>query len=62
MYYINGICESPGIKTKMKKKEFERNVNRDDIINGAEGLGIPLEEHIGFVLNAIKGISGKLGL
>ncbi len=50
------------ITKKMKKKEFARNVNRDDITNGAAGLGIPLEEHIVFVLNALKGISGKLGL
>jgi len=50
------------VTKKMKKKEFARNVNRDDIINGAAGLGIPLEEHIEFVLNALKGISGKLGL
>src|SRR4030095_3801935 len=33
------------VTKKMKKKEFARNVNRDDIINGAAGLGIPLEEH-----------------
>lgn len=47
---------------KMKKKEFARNVNRDDITNGASELGVPLDEHIGFVINALKGISGKLGL
>ncbi len=47
---------------KMKKKEFARNVNRDDIINGAAGLGVPLEEHIAFVADSIKGISYKMGL
>ncbi|MBL8015727.1 MAG: HDIG domain-containing protein [Ignavibacteria bacterium] len=47
---------------KMKKKEFARNVNRDDIVNGAAGLGVPLEEHIVFVSDAIKGISDKMGL
>ncbi|MBZ0203996.1 MAG: HDIG domain-containing protein [Ignavibacteria bacterium] len=47
---------------KMKKKEFARNVNRDDIINGAAGLGVELNEHIEFVSNALKGISGKLGM
>ncbi|MBE2217525.1 MAG: HDIG domain-containing protein [Ignavibacteria bacterium] len=47
---------------KMKKKEFARNVNRDDIVNGAAGLGVPLEEHIAFVADAIKGISDKMGL
>ena len=50
------------VKKKMKKKEFARNVNRDDIIKGAEELGVPLDEHIEFVLGAIKGISEKLGM
>jgi putative nucleotidyltransferase with HDIG domain len=50
------------VKKKMKKKEFARNVNRDDIIKGAEGLSVLLDEHIEFVLNAIKGISDKLGM
>ena len=48
------------VKKKMKKKEFARNVNREDIIKGAEELGVPLDEHIEFVLAAIKGISEKL--
>lgn len=48
------------VKKKMKKKEFARNVNREDIIKGAEELGVPLDEHIEFVLKAIKGISEKL--
>lgn len=47
---------------KMKKKEFARNVNRDDITRGAEELGVPLTEHIEFVISALKGISGRLGL
>ena len=47
---------------KMKKKEFARNVNRDDIVNGALGLGVPLEEHIEFISNALKGIADKLGM
>lgn len=47
---------------KMKKKEFARNVNRDDITNGAAGLGVPLEEHIEFTKNAITGIADKMGM
>ncbi len=50
------------VKKKMKKKEFARNVNREDITKGAEELGIPLDEHIEFVINALNGISEKLGL
>ena len=34
------------VKKKFKKKEFARQVNRDDMIKGAEGLGVPLDEHI----------------
>ena len=41
---------------------FARSVNRDDIINGAADLGIDLEEHIAFCIEAMKGIAGELGL
>jgi putative nucleotidyltransferase with HDIG domain len=47
---------------KFKKKEFARQVNRDDMIKGAEGLGVPLDEHVGFVIDAMRGIEDKLGL
>ena len=50
------------VKKKMKKKEFARNVNREDITKGAEELGVPLDEHIEFVMNALNGISDKLGM
>ena len=50
------------VKKKMKKKEFARNVNRDDITKGAQELGVGLDEHIEFVINSLNGISGKLGL
>ena len=46
----------------MKDKAFARSVNRDDIINGAAGLGIPLDEHIQFCINAMRNNSGSLGL
>jgi putative nucleotidyltransferase with HDIG domain len=50
------------VKKKFKKKEFARNVNREDMVKGAEELGIPVDEHIEFVLGALRGISDKLGL
>lgn len=50
------------VKKKMKDKAFARQVNRDEIINGAEELGIPLDEHIDFVIKAMQNISDKLGL
>jgi predicted hydrolase (HD superfamily) len=46
----------------MKDKAFARSVNRNDIVQGAAELGTELEEHIAFCIEAMKGISGKLGL
>jgi putative nucleotidyltransferase with HDIG domain len=54
--------EVSSVKKKMKDKAFARAVSRDDIINGANELGIPLEEHIQFCINAMKNKSGELGL
>jgi len=47
---------------KMKDKSFARKVSREDIIRGAQELGIPLEEHIANVLTAMNGIADELGL
>lgn len=54
--------EVSSVKKKMKDKAFARNVSRDDITNGTTELGVPLEEHIQFVINAMKSVSGELGL
>ena len=50
------------VKKKMKDKAFARQVNRDEIIEGAQSLNIPLEEHIDFVIKAMSNISKELGL
>jgi predicted hydrolase (HD superfamily) len=50
------------VKRKLKDKAFARNVNREDIINGAQELGIPLEEHVAFCIEAMKGCAAELGL
>lgn len=50
------------VKKKMKDKAFARQVNRDEIRQGAEELDIPLDEHIKNVLDAMQGISDELGL
>jgi putative nucleotidyltransferase with HDIG domain len=50
------------VKKKMKDKAFAASVSREDIQRGAEELGIPIDEHIGFVLEAMKKISVSLGL
>lgn len=47
---------------KMKKKEFARSVNRDEIEEGAHELGVPLEEHVAFVLAALQEAAPSLGL
>lgn len=55
-------CEAKSVRKKMKDKAFARSVNRDDIINGAADLGVDLEEHIAFCIEAMRGIAGELGL
>ena len=52
----------PSVKRKLKDKAFARNVNRDDIVNGAAELGIALEDHIGFCIDALKACAPELGL
>ncbi len=49
------------VKKKLKDKAFARNVSRDDIRQGAEELGVDLDEHIAFVIEAMKKYSDKLG-
>jgi putative nucleotidyltransferase with HDIG domain len=50
------------VKKKLKDKAFARGVNRDDVRKGAEELGIPLEEHIAFCVEAMRGVAAELGL
>jgi predicted hydrolase (HD superfamily) len=52
----------PSVKRKLKDKAFARNVNRDDIVNGAKELGVPLEAHIAFCIDAMKAHAAELGL
>ena len=54
--------EVPSVKKKLKDKAFARNVNRDEIRQGAEELGIPLEDHIQFVIEALRPVERELGL
>ena len=50
------------VKKKLKDKGFARGVNREDVVQGAEELGVPLEEHIQFVIEALRPEEGRLGL
>src|SRR5438477_5462516 len=54
--------EAKSVRKKMKDKAFARSVSRDDIINGAAALGVDLEQHIAFCIEAMKGIAKELGL
>jgi putative nucleotidyltransferase with HDIG domain len=54
--------EVKSVRKKMKDKAFARSVNRDDIINGTSDLGVDLDEHIAFCIEALKGIAAQLGL
>jgi putative nucleotidyltransferase with HDIG domain len=50
------------VRKRMKDKAFARKVNRDDIINGAASLGIDLDEHIAFCIEALKPVAAELCL
>jgi predicted hydrolase (HD superfamily) len=54
--------EVAGVKKKMKDKAFARAVKREDILHGAELLGIPVEEHIGNCLAAMQAHAAEFGL
>ncbi|HKV77540.1 MAG TPA: hypothetical protein VJP02_05340 [Candidatus Sulfotelmatobacter sp.] len=50
------------VRKRMKDKAFARKVNREDIVQGAADLGVDLDEHIGFCVEAMKPIARELGL
>ena len=54
--------EVSSVKKKLKDKAFARGVSREDVIRGAEELGVPLDEHISFVLQALRPHERTLGL
>ncbi|MGH9402648.1 MAG: HAD family hydrolase, partial [Terriglobia bacterium] len=58
---IQGL-EPKSVIKRMKDKAFARSVNREDIRQGAEELGVPLEEHVAFCIAAIRGVAEPLGL
>jgi predicted hydrolase (HD superfamily) len=54
--------DARSVRKRMKDKAFARKVNRDDIVKGAADLGVDLDEHISFCIDAMKPIAGELGL
>jgi predicted hydrolase (HD superfamily) len=57
-----GDLEVKSVKKKLKDKAFARGVSRDDILRGAEELGVPLDEHIRFVIEALRPEETRIGL
>jgi putative nucleotidyltransferase with HDIG domain len=54
--------EPKSVKKKLKQPSFASGVNRDDVYSSAEELGVELDEHIAFVIEALRPIAGELGL
>jgi putative nucleotidyltransferase with HDIG domain len=54
--------DAASVKKKMKDKAFARSVNRQEILDGAQELGVPLDEHIDFCIKAMQARAGELGL
>ena len=54
--------DARSVRKKMKDKAFARGVSREDVINGAQELGVDLDEHINFVIGAMQARSADLGL
>ena len=50
------------VKKKLKDKAFARSVNRDDIHQGVAELGVDLDEHIRFVIDALRPVQREIGL
>jgi putative nucleotidyltransferase with HDIG domain len=54
--------EAPSVRKKMKDKAFARSVRREDLVNGARDLGVELDEHIRFVIEALKPVAHQIGV
>jgi len=54
--------EVSSVKKKLKDKAFARSVNRDDIRQGVEELGVNVDEHIRFVIDALRPVQKEIGL
>jgi putative nucleotidyltransferase with HDIG domain len=54
--------EASSVKKKMKDKHFAKGVNRQDVVQGAAELGVDLDEHIQFVIEAMRPVADSVGL
>jgi len=60
----NGIwdLESKSVRKKLKDKAFARTVNRDEVYEGAQELAVDLDEHINFIIAALREVASEVGL
>jgi putative nucleotidyltransferase with HDIG domain len=58
---VTGL-EPASVRKKLKDKAFARTVNRDDVYRGATELGVELDAHIAFVVDALAGVAPEVGL
>ena len=54
--------DARSVRKKMKDKAFAKSIIREDIVNGAAGMGVELDEHITFTIEAMKPVAAELGL
>ncbi len=54
--------DAAAVKRKMKDKAFARAVSRDEMVRAAEALGVPFDDHVTLVIDAMRGVAGELGL
>ena len=53
--------DAKSVRKRMKDRAFARSVNREDIVNGAAEMGLDLDEHITFCVEAMKSVANELG-
>jgi predicted hydrolase (HD superfamily) len=54
--------DARSVRKKMKDKAFAKGVNRDDVLLGTQEMGLDLEQHIQFVINAMRRVADAIGL
>jgi predicted hydrolase (HD superfamily) len=54
--------DARSVRKKMKDKAFAKGVNRDDVLLGTQEMGVDLDRHIQFVIDAMRRVAGAIGL
>ncbi|MDR7481620.1 MAG: HDIG domain-containing protein [Armatimonadota bacterium] len=58
---LDGV-DATAVRRKMKDKAFARAVSREEMLRAAEALGVPFDDHVALVVEAMRGIASELGL